>query len=82
MDSPLGDTVHSIHDSSNASNESKEVHRSKPDEWDIFCKDGYTAKNYDGRNTLAVVVEKKTIEWVVIRRDRVDKGDDDDDKLL
>ena len=70
--------MHSIHDSSNAYNVSKEVHRSKPDEWDIFCKDGYNATKYDGRNISAVVVEKKRNEWVNIRRDRVDKGEDDE----
>ena len=70
--------MHSIHDSSNAHNESKEVHRSKPDEWDIFGKDDYTATNVDERNTAEVLVEKKRIEWVNIRRVRVQKGEDDE----
>ena len=74
--------MHSIHDSSNASNESRDVHRSEPEQWDIFCKDRYNSPKYDRIIFSDVVVEKKSIEWVMIRRDRVDKGDDDDDKLL
>ena len=66
-----------MHGSSISHKESKDVHRSKSEERDICCNRWSTFTKVDEKNITAVAIQKKGIEWVKIKRVRVDKGEDD-----